>query len=90
MVTATEANYLPLGTIVFDNVLLDIRKNFDISAGIFVVPRTGKYLLIIDGMIKYNHQIYINIRVNDELVNQVIDFTESYEATFSRMLPINL
>ena len=90
MVTATEAGFLPLGTILFDNTVLDLRKNFDISSGIFVVPRTGNYLMIIDGTATSDTDTYIGIMVNGVWVKDLADTNRSNFHTFSGMLPINL
>ena len=89
MVTATEASYLPSGTVLFDNVILDLRNNFDISSGIFTVPITGKYLFLVDGSSKPS-STHIDLLVNGEVVKYIIDYDNDFYHQSNGMLPIQL
>ena len=72
--------YLPVGTITFDYVLVDLGRNFDASLGEFVVPTKGRYIFMVDGTLgSGGNSATIDLVLNEGSIRQ---FSENNDSSY--------
>ena len=73
-------HYLPVGTITFDYVLVDLGSNFDATLGEFIVPTKGRYLFMVDGTLgSGSDSATIDLILNDGNIRQ---FSENNDSSY--------
>ena len=71
--------YLPLGTVTYDHVLVDVGENFDKTTGQFLVPIDGKYQFMVDGVAYPNgHYSKIYFQVNGVTKRQIDELDDNH------------